>query len=87
MKIKSIFIAIILSAFLCSCSDSANKLNFPALPPELSDCVIYELLNTSGDHIKIARCPNSTTTSTYTSGKTSTSTIIVDGVEYIKKKN
>lgn len=78
--------ASLLTAVLGGCSNSATEVNYPVRPPELQDCKIYRLTNDSGGYITIARCPNSTTTTTYQKGKTTTATIVVDGVEYVKRE-
>ena len=70
---------------IAACENSSTELAFPVMPKEMADCKIFRIYNTQGQGITIARCPNSTTTSNYTSGKSSKSTIIVDGIEYQKK--
>lgn len=70
---------------LTACSDSAEKIDFPVLPPELKDCSFYKLENSGGSSMKVVRCPNSSTTSTYPVGKTTQSTVVIDGAEYIRK--
>lgn len=82
---KRLILATVLSAGLAGCSNSASELHFSALPPELKDCKIFAVNNDSGSHIKVARCPNSTTTTTYSQGKRRASVIVVDGVEYERK--
>lgn len=52
------------------------------LPAELQDCKVYSLHSTGNEFIRIVRCPNSTTSATYTSGKRQATTIVVDGIEY-----
>lgn len=67
---------------LTGCSDRATEMRFPVLPTELKDCKIFRLSNREGDAINVARCPNSTTTTEYSSGKAKVNSIVVDGVEY-----
>jgi hypothetical protein len=78
---KALIAAMVLVA-ASGCSDSATQLNFPALPADMADCKIVRLENTVGQHVLIARCPNSVTT---TKGGKSTAVITVDGVNYVKE--
>lgn len=78
--------ASVLTVGLAGCSNSASEMRFSAMPPELKDCKIFAVSNDSGSHIKVARCPNSTTTTTYSQGKSQASVIVVDGVEYERKE-
>ena len=79
MKILSI---LILAASLVGCSDSARERKFPAMPEELSGCRVFYVQNQAGDAVTVARCPNSVTTASVRSGKTTKTTITIDGVEY-----
>ena len=72
-------VIVMIALFVIGCNDSATELHFSVMPPELSECKIY-LLYRNGFSFTIARCPNSTTTTTYRSGKNTTSTILVDTV-------
>lgn len=80
-KLTIIAIALLLSA----CSDAAYEVKFPAAPPEFADCKFARLENSKGANVTVARCPNSTTSTTYKSGKTTKTTIVVDGVEYVQE--
>lgn len=71
---------------LAGCYDRARIVNFPAMPPELADCKVYAINNTNGEHITVMRCPNSTTSTNYSSGKTTRSTVVIDGETYEKKE-
>ena len=51
------------------------------LPMELKDCKIFVLENGSS-RMKVMRCPNSATSVTYTSGKTTVANVVIEGVEY-----
>lgn len=46
---------------LTGCTSSNQVLDYPDLPPGLQDCKFYKLVNFDSV-IKVARCPNSTTT-------------------------
>jgi hypothetical protein len=68
-----------LAVLAAGCEPSVSTPHFP-LPPELQDCNLFDLSdgNTS---ITIARCPNSTTSTTYQSGKTRRTSVVVDDGE------
>ena len=78
-------VTVLMLAGLAGCHNGYSESNFPLRPDELKDCYIGELRNETGEHITIARCPNSTTTTNYKSGKTTKATIVVDGVTYEEK--
>ena len=63
-----IIIALALSVLGCEADykDSTKKFS---MPPELSDCKIYDLTNVSGVRITVVRCPLSSTTTEYQDGK------------------
>lgn len=71
---------------LVGCNDSYKEHHFPVLPAELVDCKFFQLDNTQGMTISVARCPNSTTATTYQSGKTRRTTVVIDGVTYEAKE-
>jgi hypothetical protein len=55
--------------------------------PGLTDCTYHRFYSGHGSTTLIAvRCPNSSTTTTYQSGKTSTSVVVIDGVEYVRRE-
>ncbi len=56
------------------------------LPVGMEDCVISELTNDEGRWIIVTRCPNSTTSTKYKAGKAQRTTIVVDGVTYVKEE-
>lgn len=71
---------------LAGCGGStpgANQIAFEVMPNELEDCKAFNLQNSHYDYITVMRCPNSSTTTRYKSGKTTKTTIVVDGVTYI----
>jgi hypothetical protein len=81
---KSIFIVSV-SVLLAACEPSGKSVDFPVRPEEFKDCKFAYLTNSQGTGITVARCPNSTTT-TMQSDKAKTTTVVIDGVEYIKKE-
>lgn len=77
------FIAIALSG----CDPSARNISEQyAMPTELSDCTIT-LLQGKYNHLNVVRCPNSSTSTTYRVGKTTQTTVVIDGTTYVKKDN
>lgn len=70
------------AGIISGCTNSAKEVFFPVLPQELKDCKVFYLTKESGSAITVMRCPNATTSTSYTSGKTKVTTIVVDGVEY-----
>lgn len=79
-KTKLLISLSFLTAVLGGCSNSAREVNYPVRPAELKDCKIYRLTNDEGGVITVARCPNSTTTTTMNHKGTPTA-VVVDGVE------
>lgn len=57
---------------------------FTVVPEALKDCGFYEIWS-EGSYLRIVRCPNSTTSTTYSSGKSTVTTVVIDGVTYVKQ--
>lgn len=74
---KGVFVAGLMALAVMGCS-KYETLEFPKVPPELADCKFFKLTDESGSSLKVARCPNSTTTSTYSQGKTSATTVVTE---------
>lgn len=53
----------------CEADDPKNVTDKYKLPPELAHCQIYRVDN-GGGAMRVVVCPNSTTSTQYTSGKT-----------------
>lgn len=70
---------------LSACTPSANEVSYPVLPDELKDCKFFRVDN-GGFPIRVVRCPNSTTSATFQSGKTTKTTVVIDGKEYVEKE-
>lgn len=65
---------------LSACTPTAREATHNyKLPSELSDCKIFRLMNDSGDVMYVMRCPNSSTTTNYSTGKTSRSITLIEG--------
>lgn len=69
---------------LAGCEPGARTKIYPVLPDELKDCKFFIITDDSGGHITVARCPNSTTT-TRQNDKRGTTSVIIDGKEYVAK--
>lgn len=70
---------------LAGCTPSAEEKTWPILPDGLKDCKFYKLRDDSGNTITVVRCPASSTSVQYKVGKSTQTTVTVDGVEYTKK--
>lgn len=67
---------------LTACSNGYEQLTYPVVPDELKDCKFYSISNSSGGNLRVVRCPNSQTSTTYSTGKTQTTSVVIDGVTY-----
>jgi hypothetical protein len=66
----------------CNSTGISEELKYNVMPKELADCKIFRISGATGEApaIVIARCPNSTTTTTSEVFKKSTATAIaIDG--------
>jgi hypothetical protein len=54
--------------------------------PGLEDCTYY-MVDPGGTSpiMHVIRCPNSTTSTKYSVGKTTVNTVVIDGVEYVRR--
>ncbi len=85
MSKSRLALSVAIACLLSACDPSAKQVAFPVLPNELKDCTFHYI--SDGNYgITVARCPNSTTSTTYLSGKTARTTVVIDGVEYTKKE-
>jgi len=75
----------IFAAFLTACEPYAEQLSVPVLPDELKDCKFYMVSANGRGYMTVVRCPNSTTSTTYNTGKSQYTTVVIDGQEYVKK--
>lgn len=79
------YIVMIMVVALAGCTPSADEQKWPVLPEGLKDCKFYKLTDESANTIKVARCPMSSTSISYQQGKTTATTVVIDGQEYTKK--
>ena len=79
MKRILTFLAVALLA--SGCTPSAQERFFPVMPKELQDCKVFRLDDGSGTGLgamNVMRCPNSSTSVTYKSGKTTVQSAVID---------
>lgn len=71
-------------------NDSSNKeiaINAELQNKDMRDCVVHVIDTKTSPTLYAIRCPNSETSTTFQTGKaTHTTTIVVDGIEYVEKK-
>lgn len=80
---KKLLAVMMLAAMLSGCSRETEDVTHKFLLPKgLEDCSIYSMSAESGAYLRAVRCPLSTTSSTYEVGKSTQTTIVVDGIEY-----
>lgn len=66
---KAMCIPVVMALALAACGEPSYKpLTQVALPPELSDCKVFQISDGTHD-INVVRCPNSDTSATYKQGK------------------
>lgn len=70
------------AVFVTGCSDSAKEVRFSAMPTELADCRVYYVTNSDGVAMTVVRCPLSATATKVKSGRTTRTTVTIDGVQY-----
>jgi hypothetical protein len=78
------YIVMLLLVGLAGCKPDAEERVYSVLPEELKDCRFFRLTDELSNTITVARCPNSSTT-VKVHNKQSTTSVVIDGVEYTKK--
>ncbi len=77
---KNLLMVIALAFILVGCDSSGERTNNYELPQGLSDCHIFRVSPDGiGKTLYVVRCPNSTTSTTYNSGKSDTSSVTYIG--------
>lgn len=86
MNIKTFLIPstipLLMAVFAAGCTPGAHETQpvpREILPEGLKDCKFYRLDYSNGGGMTVVRCPHSSTTTSYTSGKTTVNNTIVDG--------
>ena len=66
--------------FLVGCTPTAKDLSheFTVMPEGMKDCKIYGLVSNIGSRVTAIRCPNSSTITNFSSGKSTHSVIVVE---------
>lgn len=60
--------------------------SFSVLPEGLKDCKIYYIKNSVGYSLSVVRCPNSQTSTTYSVGKSTATTVVIEGKKYVSEE-
>jgi hypothetical protein len=82
---KKLLIIASIALAITGCTPSAKDISEQyTLPEELSDCTITYLQG-KYTYLNVVRCPNSTTSTTYPVGKTTQTTVVIDGETYVKQ--
>ena len=77
---KMMVVGLVLVGILSGCEkETIDKTNHYALTDGLEDCRIYTLHGDNGGFMQVIRCPNSSTSTHYKSGKTSYDVTVIEG--------
>lgn len=76
--VSGVLFIVALSLVGCSPSATEETAKFTVMPEGLKDCKIYRITPTGGDSLNVVRCPLSNTTTSYSSGKTTTSVSVTE---------
>lgn len=68
MKLKLLLISAMI--VLAGCTPSAKQIFPEVLPDGLTDCKFYSITDSNGLTMRIVRCPNSSVSTKWKSGKT-----------------
>lgn len=79
------FIFIAAALLVTACDPYAKVVDAPVLPDGLKDCKFYVVSTNGSNYLNVVRCPNSTTSTNYTSGKAQHTTVVIDGKQYVEK--
>jgi hypothetical protein len=74
---KKIMLALCVGLLLGGCDATTTEVHGFILPEGLKDCKIYRLRD-GISHITVTRCPNSSTSTQYQTGKTTSSSTLVE---------
>ena len=85
MKLLRVVLSVVI---LTGCEPSYKDYteSFTNLPEGLKDCKIYGIQNGNSMSLSVVRCPNSTVSTTYKSGKTTATTVVIDGKKYVSEE-
>lgn len=76
----AIFLASVLTACYQPHTDETTTTYI--LPQELKDCRTYHITGKDGSWMRVMRCPNSSTATTSKAGKSTLTTVVIDGIKY-----
>ena len=83
-----LLMAIIVVIMLTGCEPSYEEKtqNFTLLPDELKDCKFYGVRSNTCSNLNIVRFLNSSVSTTYKVGKTTATTVVIDGKRYVSEE-
>ena len=84
MKLLRVVLSVVI---LTGCEPSYKDYteSFTNLPEGLKDCKIYGIQNGNSMSLSVVRCPNSSVSATYKVGKTTATTVVIDGKKYVSE--
>lgn len=85
---RKLYVAILLTIALTGCEKTLSTSSYQDTlknHPDFKDCIAGKL---EGGYstVTVIRCPNSSTSSTFKSGKVTHTSIVIDGVVYERKE-
>ena len=85
---QTLILTVLATLLLTGCEQGLHDVKDLKKVPGLEDCTYYSLTpGGSTSSIQVVRCPNSSTTTTYASGKTKRNVVVIDGVEYVQRES
>lgn len=77
-KMLTLVMSVFVLMSAAGCKDSYEAKTFDTVPPELADCKFFVLSKAMGSDWQVVRCPNSSTSVAWTSGKSRHHTAIAE---------
>lgn len=74
---KNLILVLLLLLVGCERTTKDATTNF-ILPTGMEDCKVYSMSNGRGIYITVVRCPNSSTSTSYSCGKTTCNASVID---------
>ncbi len=75
---KKLFGIALVLIMVAGCGSKAVEYTPPVIPADLQDCKFYSM-RTNGYNMRVVRCPNSSVSTTFSQGKSTTTTVTIDG--------
>ena len=88
LSLKTIVLSLVTAFLLTGCEPSykENTQTFTQLPDELKDCKFYGVRSNTCSNLNIVRFLNSSVSTTYKVGKTTATTVVIDGKRYVSEE-